>query len=125
MSFFSNENHLPSEEYQCDAIKTTFVGTKKRFDPGMVNDGSKCGRDKICVDARCQERKDVNKTVSQCNDNCHWRGKQTRTYFTQFFSGVCNNVGNCHCNNGFGGVACEIPGYGGSVNSNTANLHRG
>lgn len=98
--------------HQCNVIKTTFVGTKKRLDPGMVNDGAKCGNDKICVDARCQERKEVNKTVSQCNDNCHWRG-------------ICNNVGNCHCANGFGGVACEIPGYGGSVNSNTANLHRG
>ncbi|VDP00980.1 unnamed protein product [Heligmosomoides polygyrus] len=38
---------------------------------------------------------------------------------------VCNNVGNCHCENGYGGIACEIPGFGGSVNSNPSNTSRG
>ncbi|PIO77753.1 ADAM cysteine-rich [Teladorsagia circumcincta] len=67
---------------------------------------------RICVDAKCKERSEVSKTVSKCNDQCHYRG-------------VCNNVGNCHCENGFGGIACEIPGFGGSVNSNPSNTSRG
>ncbi|VDM75573.1 unnamed protein product [Strongylus vulgaris] len=102
-----------SETHQCHVIKTTYVvGAKNKPDPGMVLDGSKCGDDKICVNAKCKPRTEVSKTVSKCNDQCHYRG-------------VCNNVGNCHCENGFGGVACEIPGFGGSVNSNPSNTSRG
>ena len=37
------------------------------------------------------------------------------------YKGICNNVGNCHCVNGYGGVSCDLPGYGGSVNSGPAN----
>ncbi|VDK84743.1 unnamed protein product [Cylicostephanus goldi] len=75
----------------------------------MVLDGSNL---QICVSAKCKPLTEVSKTVSKCNDHCHYRG-------------VCNNVGNCHCKNGFGGVACEIPGFGGSVNSNPSNTSRG
>ncbi|KAJ1359261.1 hypothetical protein KIN20_017952 [Parelaphostrongylus tenuis] len=52
------------------------------------------------------------KPSPKCNDQCHYRG-------------VCNNVGNCHCENGFGGSLCEIPDFGGSVNSNPSNTSRG
>ncbi|CAI4220917.1 unnamed protein product, partial [Auanema sp. JU1783] len=101
------------EDHMCHVIKTTFSsGKRKERDYGMVTDGAMCGKDKMCVDKKCKMRADVNKTVSLCLNDCHFRG-------------VCNNVGNCHCYNGFGGISCEIPGYGGSVNSNTANLHRG
>ncbi|KAJ1359268.1 hypothetical protein KIN20_017958 [Parelaphostrongylus tenuis] len=102
-----------SESHQCHVIRTTYVVEQKnRPDPGMVLDGSQCGDDKICVNAKCKPLSEVYKTVSKCNDQCHYRG-------------VCNNVGNCHCENGFGGIACEIPGFGGSVNSNPSNTSRG
>ncbi|KHJ97256.1 Disintegrin [Oesophagostomum dentatum] len=102
-----------TETHQCHVIKTTYVvGEKNKPDPGMVLDGSNCGNDKICVNAKCKPLNEVLKTVSKCNDHCHYRG-------------VCNNVGNCHCENGFGGIACEIPGFGGSVNSNTSSTSRG
>ncbi|KAK5984334.1 EGF domain-containing protein, partial [Trichostrongylus colubriformis] len=102
-----------TETHQCHVIKTTYVvGQKNEPDPGMVLDGAECGNDKICVDAKCKDRSEVAKTVSKCNDQCHYRG-------------ICNNVGNCHCENGFGGTACEIPGFGGSVNSNPSSTSRG
>lgn len=102
-----------TETHQCHVIKTTYVvGQKNKADPGMVLDGAECGDDKICVNAKCKARSEVSKTVSKCNDQCHYRG-------------VCNNVGNCHCENGYGGIACEIPGFGGSVNSNPSNTSRG
>uniref|UniRef100_A0A0K0D8G3 EGF-like domain-containing protein n=1 Tax=Angiostrongylus cantonensis TaxID=6313 RepID=A0A0K0D8G3_ANGCA len=103
-----------TESHQCHVIRTTYVGQKNKPDPGMVLDGSHCGDDKICVNAKCKPLGEVYKTVSKCNDQCHYR-----------VSGVCNNVGNCHCENGFGGIACEIPGFGGSVNSNPSNTSRG
>ncbi|EPB72585.1 Disintegrin [Ancylostoma ceylanicum] len=94
-----------TETHQCHVIKTTYVvGQKNKPDPGMVLDGSECGDNKICVNAKCKPLSEVSKTVSKCNDHCHYRG-------------VCNNVGNCHCENGFGGIACEIPGFGGSNNT--------
>ncbi|EYB92273.1 hypothetical protein Y032_0196g1545 [Ancylostoma ceylanicum] len=102
-----------TETHQCHVIKTTYVvGQKNKPDPGMVLDGSECGDNKICVNAKCKPLSEVSKTVSKCNDHCHYRG-------------VCNNVGNCHCENGFGGIACEIPGFGGSVNSNPSSTSRG
>ncbi|KAJ1359255.1 hypothetical protein KIN20_017950 [Parelaphostrongylus tenuis] len=72
-----------SESHQCHVIRTTYVVVQKnRPDPDMVLDGSQCGDDKICVNAKCKPLSEVYKTVSKCNDQCHYRG-------------VCNNVGNC------------------------------
>ncbi|XGW29466.1 hypothetical protein V3C99_008913 [Haemonchus contortus] len=102
-----------TETHQCHVIKTTYVsGHKNTPDPGMVLDGAVCGDNKICVGAKCESKAEVSKMVSKCNDQCNYRG-------------VCNNVGNCHCENGFGGIACEIPGFGGSVNSNPSHTSRG
>ncbi|CAI5454733.1 unnamed protein product [Caenorhabditis angaria] len=81
-------------------------------DIGMVPDGAECGPDDMCIGQKCQKKSKITKVTSQCLDNCNFRG-------------VCNNVGNCHCERGFGGIACEIPGYGGSVNSNEAYQFRG
>lgn len=49
----------------------------------------------MCVDTKCTPRADVAKTAPKCEDNCNDRG-------------ICNNVGNCHCENGFGGGSCEV-----------------
>ncbi|VDO34405.1 unnamed protein product [Haemonchus placei] len=108
-----NSSTQGTETHQCHVIKTTYVsGHKNTPDPGMVLDGAVCGDNKICVGAKCESKSEVSKMVSKCNDQCNYRG-------------ICNNVGNCHCENGFGGIACEIPGFGGSVNSNTSHTSRG
>ncbi|KAK6765564.1 hypothetical protein RB195_025463 [Necator americanus] len=124
-----------TETHQCHVIKTTYiVGQKNKPDPGMVLDGAECGDHKICVNAKCKPLSEVSKTVSKCNDHCHYRGilllsvklsELNVLMLLCFLSGICNNVGNCHCENGFGGIACEIPGFGGSVNSNPSSTTRG
>ena len=94
----------------CRVIKTSYKGGKREPDPGMVQDGAKCGKnnDKMCLKAECRNRSDVLQQVSKCEpENCNNKG-------------ICNNVGNCHCENGYGGVGCDIPGYGGSLNSGPA-----
>ncbi|XP_057687591.1 disintegrin and metalloproteinase domain-containing protein 9-like isoform X1 [Corythoichthys intestinalis] len=72
-------------------------------DPGMVNEGTKCGRDKVCLNFECQN---VNVLNFDCDarNRCHGHG-------------VCNNNRNCHCQAGWAPPFCELAGYGGSVDS--------
>ncbi|KAF8355914.1 adm-2 [Pristionchus pacificus] len=97
----------------CFVIKTAYeTNNKRKHTPGMTLDGTKCGKGKVCLQTKCVNVADLMKTASKCENDCYGHG-------------VCNNVGNCHCENGYGGVACNIPGLGGSVNSNPANMSRG
>ncbi|CEF59739.1 Neu3 [Strongyloides ratti] len=89
----------------CRTFRTTYSINLKDRDPGMVPDGSRCGNDKFCVGAQCKQKSDVIATLPFCDpSDCNNLG-------------ICNNVGNCHCKYGYGGTGCEIPGYGGSINS--------
>uniref|UniRef100_A0A1I8BNN7 EGF-like domain-containing protein n=1 Tax=Meloidogyne hapla TaxID=6305 RepID=A0A1I8BNN7_MELHA len=84
----------------CRVVRTTIAGTggKRKADPGM-----------ICVNAACHNKTAILEMVSRCDpEDCNSRG-------------ICNNVGNCHCASGYGGVACDLPGFGGSVNSGPAS----
>uniref|UniRef100_A0A914ENZ5 Uncharacterized protein n=1 Tax=Acrobeloides nanus TaxID=290746 RepID=A0A914ENZ5_9BILA len=91
----------------CRTIRTTYTGTKKT-DPGMVPDGAKCGENKMCIDSKCTNHSKVVELVPKCDP------KDCSNH------GICNNMGNCHCEYGYGGVGCNVPGYGGSVNSGPA-----
>ncbi|XP_041958042.1 disintegrin and metalloproteinase domain-containing protein 9-like [Alosa sapidissima] len=73
------------------------------LDPGMVNDGTKCGEDKVCLNNKC---KDVSELQFDCDmkDKCHGHG-------------VCNNNKNCHCDYGWAPPFCKEEGYGGSLDS--------
>ena len=44
----------------------------------------------------------------ECKNNCSGNG-------------ICNSNGNCHCDDKYGGPACDEKGYGGSSDSNRAN----
>ncbi|KAL3092343.1 hypothetical protein niasHT_026882 [Heterodera trifolii] len=97
-------------DVQCRVVRTTMtgVGKKRAVDPGMVPNGARCGKDKLCVDAQCRNASDVLQMVSKCQpEDCNGKG-------------ICNNMGNCHCVAGYGGIACDLPGPGGSVNSGPA-----
>uniref|UniRef100_A0A7E4VUE9 Peptidase M12B domain-containing protein n=1 Tax=Panagrellus redivivus TaxID=6233 RepID=A0A7E4VUE9_PANRE len=93
---------------KCRVIQTTYSGGKKKRDPGMVKDGAACGKGKMCVDSVCQDMSNVDRGAPQCEPpDCNNKG-------------ICNTAGNCHCDYRYGGTSCDIPGYGGSVNSGPA-----
>uniref|UniRef100_A0A452GVW0 ADAM metallopeptidase domain 9 n=1 Tax=Gopherus agassizii TaxID=38772 RepID=A0A452GVW0_9SAUR len=72
-------------------------------DTGIVEDGAKCGTNKICINHTC-----VNETTVLTSDctvkKCGGRG-------------VCNSNGNCHCNDGWAPPNCQFAGFGGSIDS--------
>lgn len=72
-------------------------------DPGMVNEGTKCGADKICRNFQCVDASVLNYDCD-VQKKCHGHG-------------VCNSNKNCHCENGWAPPNCETKGYGGSVDS--------
>ncbi|KAL0978947.1 hypothetical protein UPYG_G00178280 [Umbra pygmaea] len=72
-------------------------------DPGMVNEGTKCGDNEVCLNYNCQSA-DVLRYDCDIQKKCHGHG-------------VCNNNKNCHCDSGWAPPNCEAIGYGGSVDS--------
>ncbi|XP_024116774.1 disintegrin and metalloproteinase domain-containing protein 9 [Oryzias melastigma] len=72
-------------------------------DPGMVNEGTKCGDNKVCMNFECRSA-DVLKSDCDTETKCHGHG-------------VCNSNRNCHCESGWAPPFCELSGYGGSVDS--------
>ncbi|XP_038153418.1 disintegrin and metalloproteinase domain-containing protein 9 isoform X2 [Cyprinodon tularosa] len=75
-------------------------------DPGMVNEGTKCGDNKVCLNYECRNA-DVLNYDCDMENKCHGHG-------------VCNINKNCHCDYGWAPPFCEHPGYGGSVDSGPA-----
>uniref|UniRef100_A0A674H586 ADAM metallopeptidase domain 9 n=1 Tax=Taeniopygia guttata TaxID=59729 RepID=A0A674H586_TAEGU len=72
-------------------------------DPGMVNEGTKCGYGKICRHFQCVSASVLNYDCD-VEKQCHGHG-------------VCNNNRNCHCEAGWAPPFCDSKGYGGSVDS--------
>ncbi|XP_051525814.1 disintegrin and metalloproteinase domain-containing protein 9 isoform X1 [Myxocyprinus asiaticus] len=72
-------------------------------DPGMVNEGTKCGDNKVCLNYECRSA-DVLNYDCDIEKKCHSHG-------------VCNSNKNCHCEYGWAPPFCEAAGYGGSIDS--------
>ncbi|KAI5622121.1 disintegrin and metalloproteinase domain-containing protein 9 precursor [Silurus asotus] len=72
-------------------------------DPGMVNEGTKCGENKVCLNYECKSADEL-KYDCDVQNKCHGHG-------------VCNSNKNCHCDYGWAPPTCEVSGYGGSVDS--------
>ncbi|MFT7817507.1 disintegrin and metalloproteinase domain-containing protein 9-like isoform X2 [Arapaima gigas] len=72
-------------------------------DPGMVNEGTRCGENKVCLNYQCVSA-DVLKYDCDVENKCHGHG-------------VCNSNKNCHCDSSWAPPTCEVKGYGGSVDS--------
>uniref|UniRef100_A0A667XDW7 ADAM metallopeptidase domain 9b n=1 Tax=Myripristis murdjan TaxID=586833 RepID=A0A667XDW7_9TELE len=82
------------------------------LDPAYVNPGSPCAEGKTCLDFKC-----VNASLLLSDLNCDAQTTCTGR-------GVCNNQGNCHCNNGWAPPNCDKPGRGGSIDSGPAEIGR-
>uniref|UniRef100_A0A8C9V5P8 ADAM metallopeptidase domain 9a n=1 Tax=Scleropages formosus TaxID=113540 RepID=A0A8C9V5P8_SCLFO len=72
-------------------------------DPGMVNEGTRCGENMVCLNYQCVSA-DVLKYDCDIESKCNGHG-------------VCNSNKNCHCDSGWAPPTCEVRGYGGSVDS--------
>ncbi|XP_072538624.1 disintegrin and metalloproteinase domain-containing protein 9 isoform X2 [Salminus brasiliensis] len=72
-------------------------------DPGMVNEGTKCEENKVCLNYECRSADELNYDCD-VQKKCHGHG-------------VCNSNKNCHCDNGWEPPFCEAVGYGGSIDS--------
>ncbi|NXH10624.1 ADA15 protein, partial [Bucco capensis] len=79
-------------------------------DAAMVLPGTACGPGKVCLQHRCQDVSVLGD--QQCHSKCHGHG-------------VCNNLGHCHCEQGWAPPSCTSPGAGGSEDSGPAALQRG
>ncbi|XP_069468115.1 disintegrin and metalloproteinase domain-containing protein 9-like [Ambystoma mexicanum] len=87
--------------YQC--LNINFELGPDVPDPGMVHQGTGCGNGKACVNNACVNSSELGYNCdvkNTCNDRA-----------------VCNNLGNCHCNYGWGPPYCESGGCGGSLDS--------
>uniref|UniRef100_A0A3Q4HAV8 ADAM metallopeptidase domain 9b n=1 Tax=Neolamprologus brichardi TaxID=32507 RepID=A0A3Q4HAV8_NEOBR len=80
------------------------------LDPAYVNPGSPCATGKTCVNFQC-----VNASALLPNLIC-----DAKT--TCNGQGVCNNLGHCHCENGWGPPYCDRSGWGGSIDSGPAQI---
>jgi hypothetical protein len=100
---------------QCRVAMYEFGEAPLDTEPGMVPDGAKCGVDKVrrahtyvstvtsnmqmCSNVHCVRTRDV-LDVNPCQSlNCSDQG-------------LCNNLGHCHCQPGYGGWNCASSGPG-------------
>lgn len=60
----------------------------------------------MCINQACVSIGSLN--VKQCPDDCNNHG-------------ICDNMGNCHCQKGFQAPFCDSPGPGGSILSGPAS----
>ncbi|XP_065351204.1 disintegrin and metalloproteinase domain-containing protein 12 [Cloeon dipterum] len=75
-------------------------------DPGLAPDGAKCGEGKMCVNQKCMAVESL--VVTKCENDCNGNG-------------VCNSMGQCHCNVGYAPPDCISAGFGGSLQSGPAS----
>ncbi|XP_037811310.1 disintegrin and metalloproteinase domain-containing protein 9 [Lucilia sericata] len=102
-SFITHDNNIVP-------CRSALVDLGLQFmDPGLTPNGAKCGDNKMCVDQKCLAIEHLRYTGmgKECPENCNGNG-------------ICNSKGNCHCNIGFTGPTCKMPGPGGSVDSGPA-----
>uniref|UniRef100_A0A182P8X1 Disintegrin and metalloproteinase domain-containing protein 12 n=1 Tax=Anopheles epiroticus TaxID=199890 RepID=A0A182P8X1_9DIPT len=81
----------------------------QKVDPGLTPDGAKCGEGKMCLNQMCMsvEKLRASGSGAACPENCNGKG-------------VCNSEGHCHCEPGFAPPLCNLPGFGGSLDSGPA-----
>jgi len=61
-------------------------------DPGLAPPGSKCGPDHMCHNLKCVP---LDELIVRCPNDCNGHG-------------VCDNYGQCHCQQPWSGVDCGV-----------------
>jgi len=99
-SFFYN---TLSRTIECKSLANKEVESDE-FDYGLVFDGTSCGTTGYCSNNEC-----VEVPFSNCSSKCNDKG-------------VCNNMGNCHCDIGWSPPFCmDASEFGGSEDSGPAS----
>jgi hypothetical protein len=62
----------------------------------------------MCINQKCISISDLRAQNKTCPYDCHGHG-------------ICNSMGNCHCNIGYSPPNCDNPGPGGSIDSGPAS----
>ncbi|XP_055522274.1 disintegrin and metalloproteinase domain-containing protein 12-like isoform X4 [Leucoraja erinacea] len=86
-------------KHECRATYTTFEDASSS---DIIRPGTKCGHQKACINAKCQNIAQLH--VGSCQKTCN-------------NNGVCNNNGNCFCDQGWSPPYCNSSGTGGSLDS--------
>ncbi|XP_072353912.1 disintegrin and metalloproteinase domain-containing protein 12-like isoform X3 [Scyliorhinus torazame] len=86
-------------KYVCRGTVSTLPDSNS---PDLVQQGTKCGDNKACVDTKCQDVAVFN--VQNCDQACNNKG-------------VCNSKDHCHCQDGWSPPYCAVAGGGGSIDS--------
>ncbi|XP_078056789.1 disintegrin and metalloproteinase domain-containing protein 12-like [Mustelus asterias] len=90
-------------KYVCRGTYSSFFDSSS---PDLVEQGTKCGDNKACIDTKCQNVMLFN--VQSCDQTCNNKG-------------VCNSEGHCHCEEGWAAPYCAVKGIGGSIDSGPIN----
>ncbi|XP_078061935.1 disintegrin and metalloproteinase domain-containing protein 12-like, partial [Mustelus asterias] len=90
-------------KYVCRGTYSSFFDSSS---PDLVQQGTKCGGNKACIDTKCQNVMLFN--VQSCDQTCNNKG-------------VCNSEGHCHCEEGWAAPYCAVKGIGGSIDSGPIN----
>ncbi|XP_069779459.1 disintegrin and metalloproteinase domain-containing protein 19-like isoform X2 [Narcine bancroftii] len=89
-----------------NGVKYKCRGTFAAFDDAnmvdLVQRGTRCGHEKICIDGACRHVSLFD--IDSCDRTCNNKG-------------VCNNNNNCYCADGWAPPYCNSTGSGGSVDS--------
>uniref|UniRef100_A0A8D2KW65 Uncharacterized protein n=1 Tax=Varanus komodoensis TaxID=61221 RepID=A0A8D2KW65_VARKO len=89
----------------CWGLASSSSGTALA-DIGVVEEGSRCGKRKVCVNQTCTPVETWAAARAACDPSATCGG-----------NGVCNSRQHCHCRYGWAPPACRSPGYGGSLDS--------
>ncbi|XP_059100246.1 disintegrin and metalloproteinase domain-containing protein 32-like isoform X2 [Peromyscus eremicus] len=73
---------------------TVDFGSSVKEDPLKVISGSVCDLDRICLNSICVETRFLKNESHSCASKCNGNG-------------VCNSLGECHCNKGFSPPDCS------------------
>ncbi|XP_055449327.1 disintegrin and metalloproteinase domain-containing protein 32 [Psammomys obesus] len=76
---------------------TVDFGLSSEDDPLKVPGGSICDHDRICLNSVCVESRFLKTNSETCTRKCNGHG-------------VCNSLGDCHCESGFNPPNCEAEG---------------